>query len=332
MLAAAAIAGAILSSLSTLSAQGVVINEVYYDAPGSDNGQVFVELAGPPGTDIGGWTLQAIEGGTGANGSCNNESFTFPMGTTIDNTGFVVVADDDGTGATQVPNAHFIVPDMDLENGGDALQLIDAGMNLVDAVAYGTVDKSGGPASSCNGLAWYEGNEARDVFAPLSIERCPAGSDTNDNAIDFTPNVPTPGTGESCCTAIEWVNQGAGNSLTLANGESVGLDVFADCGANQLYLILGSFTDPTVTPPPAGLPVFDATTTTISTLANFPPFVAWAGTLSANGDLVGTAAVDFSSFTGLPAISPAVTMYIGAIAFDASGGIVATNHVDVTWN
>ena len=235
-------------------------------------------------------------------------------------------------GQTTVPNPDFTTNDMDLENGGDAVQLIDRNASLVDAVAYGTIDKTN-VLSVCNGLAWFEGNEARDVFAPLSIERCPAGSDTNDNATDFTPNEPTPGVAESCCTAIEYVSQGVLNNLTLANGESVGIDIWADCGANQLYLILGSFTDPTVTPPPTGLPVWDASTPTISTLANIPPFVAWAGTLSANGDLIGTAAMDFSSFTGLPAINPPVTMYIGAIAFDGTtGNIVATNHIDVTWN
>lgn len=325
--------GAVLLSLGTLSAQSVVINEIYYDAPGSDDGQVFVELAGPPGTDISGWILQSIEGSTGASTSgCNPDTFTFPAGTTIDNTGLVVVADDDGTGNTQVAIWHFLVSDMDLENGADALQLIDNNGVLADAVAYGPVDISGGPASACNGLGWYEGNPARDVFAPLSIERCPAGSDTDDNATDFTPNVPSPGVADGCCTAIEYVSHGVTNNLTLANGESVGLDIWADCGPNQLYLILGSFTDPTVTAPPAGLPVWDASSPTISTLANLAPFVAWAGTLSAQGDLVGTAAVDFSSFVGLPAISPPVTMYIGAIAFSAGGGIVQTNHVSVTWN
>ena len=278
--------------------------------------------------------MQSIEGRTGSGGTCNSLSFTFPAGTAIGASGFVVVADDDGTGNTTVANANFIA-NWDLENGADALQLIDNSTGtpvLVDAVAYGAVDISGGPASACNGLGWYEGNPARDVFAPLAIERCPAGSDTNNNATDFTPNTPTPGTADSCCTAIEYVSRGVLNNLILANGESVGIDIWANCGANNLYLILGSFTDPTVTPPPVGLPVWDASTPTISTLANIAPFVAWAGTLSANGDLIGTAAVDFSAFVGLPAISPPVTMYIGAIAFSNSGGIVQTNHISVIWN
>ncbi len=34
-----------------------VLSEVYYDATGSDDGQLFVEIAGTPGASLDGWLL-----------------------------------------------------------------------------------------------------------------------------------------------------------------------------------------------------------------------------------------------------------------------------------
>ncbi len=325
--------GAALLSLGTLSAQ-VVINEVYYDAPGSDNGQVFVELYGPSGTDISGWIIQAIEGSGSSASNCNNESFTFPAGTTIGASGCVVVADGN-SGVTSVANANFIVSDMDLENSNEGLQLIDmsgATPVLADAMAYGTIDPTN-VASGCNGLGWYEGNAARDVFAPLSLERCPAGNDTGDNDADFTPTAPTPGVASACCNAMEYVSMGVRNNLSLAAGDAVGIDLWTSCAGGGLYLIVGSFVDPAVTPPPAGLPVWGPATPTLSTLANIPPFVAWGGTLPANGRMLGTAALDFSSFAGLPALPAPVPVYVGAVGFNtATGQLTQTNYITITLN
>ena len=316
----AAIASALLLTAGFATAQTpVVINEVSYDAPGGDDGQVFVEIYGPAGFDVSNWTIQAVEGQGGGAGLPNNESFTFPSGTLIPADGLLVVADELGsTGTTLVANADFIVGDMDLENGGDAVHLEDDNGRLVDAVAYGPVSVPIG-----------EGTEARDVFAPLSIERCPAGSDTNDNATDFTPNTPSPGVADNCCTAIEWVDQGSGNSISVGLEENVGLDLWVDCVPNGPYLVLASFTDPTVVPPPAPLPVFDATTTALIGLAGLPPFVGWIGLLDTNGASVGTASVDF---TGLGALAPAMNadMWVGAISIDAANNFYGTNFVQIT--
>lgn len=43
----------------------VVINEVDYDQPGSDTTE-FVELSGPPGMSLTGWTLYFYNGSGGA--------------------------------------------------------------------------------------------------------------------------------------------------------------------------------------------------------------------------------------------------------------------------
>ena len=325
--------GAALLSLGSLSAQ-VVINEVYYDAPGSDNGQVFVELYGPPGTDIGGWVIQAIEGSGSSASNCNNESFTFPAGTTIGASGFVVVADDDGSGSTSVANANFIVSDMDLENSNEGLQLVDtsgATPVLVDAMAYGTIDPTN-VASGCNGLGWFEGNPARDVFAPHSLERSPAGNDTGDNDTDFFANNPTPGAGATCTTAMAYLNLGVRNNLTIANGDAVGIEFWTSCASNGLYLVLASFVDPATTPPPAGIPVWGPLTGTMASMVNVPPFVAWGGTVPANGRVLGTATLDWSAFTGLPTLPAPTPMYVGAIAFDSGFNLTSTNTITITLN
>lgn len=326
---------AALLSLGTLSAQ-VVINEVYYDAPGSDNGQVFVELYGPAGTDLTGWSIVGIEGGSASSGgTCNPDLFTFPA-FSIPADGVVVVADESG-GTTSVANWDFLDSDMDLENGADAVVLTDASGTVVDAVAYGSVNTTNTTTSGCTGVSagepWYEGNPARDVFAPLSIERCPAGVDTGDNDADFTPNTPTPGVANTCCDAMEYVSMGARNNLSLAAGDAVGIDLWTSCAGGGLYLIVGSFVDPAVTPPPAGLPVWGPATPTLSTLANIPPFVAWGGTLPANGRMLGTAALDFSSFAGLPALPAPVPVYVGAVGFNTSTGqLTQTNYISITLN
>ena len=45
---------ALLTMASTAQGQSVFINEIHYDNVGTDSGEA-VEIAGPAGTDIGGW-------------------------------------------------------------------------------------------------------------------------------------------------------------------------------------------------------------------------------------------------------------------------------------
>jgi hypothetical protein len=323
------LAAAVLATAALSSAQ-VVINEIYYDAPGGDDGQVFVEIYGPAGFDVSGYQLQSIEGAGGAASTCNPQLFTFPAGTQLPADGILVVADTDGSGVTQVANADFLSSNFDLENGADALQLLDASGALVDAVAYGAVDTTI-VASQCNGLAWFEGNPARDVFAPLSIERCPAGIDTGDNDSDLVANVPTPGVASTCCKAMEWLNLGNGSSISASSG-AVGFDFFlSPCGANQNFLVLAAITDPATTTPPLGLPVFDGTTSLwITAAAVGGPFVGWSGTLGADARSVGQTRLDFSNAP--VTVGVAFQMWIGAISYDAFLNINGTNAVTVTIN
>ena len=166
----------------------VVINEIYYDAVGSDtDGVVFVELYGAPGLVIGNAKVAFVDGGDGS----VDDTITLPEDARIPADGFYVIADA-RTGmatATTIPGADLI-DNFDPQNGPDAVQLIDKDGNLVDAVAYG----EGVVPIAENGLATGEGTPAPDVVNGHSLERRMLGVDLSDNINDFVENeAPTPG-------------------------------------------------------------------------------------------------------------------------------------------
>ncbi len=163
-------------SLPAAEAQ-VLISELYYDAPGSDAGQVFVELIGTPGTDLGGYQLQGINGGNGSS------YLSVTLSGSIGADGVFVIADDSGDGTTLVSGADLIA-DVDLQNGPDSLQLLDSGGNLLDAVGYGDFSSA---------IFAGEGMPAPDVPAGSSLARL-GWADSDDNLSDFSVLAsPTPG-------------------------------------------------------------------------------------------------------------------------------------------
>ena len=169
---------ALLLGLPLRAAALPLISEVYYDAPGADAGQTFVEIHAPPGTRLDGWRLEGINGANGAAGP------VVTLFGVVPEDGFYVVADDAGGGVTWVPGANQVA-DIDLQNGPDSLVLLGPG-GVRDAVGYGTF----GPGETFAG----EGEPAPDVSAGHSLERWFADLDTNDNALDFAVlSEPTPG-------------------------------------------------------------------------------------------------------------------------------------------
>jgi hypothetical protein len=169
-----------LGSLLALPAHAVQISELLYDAVGNDNGTVFVELWGAPGTSLDGWHLEGVNGADGAIGP------TVTLSGQIAADGFFVVADSDA-GATQVANADLLA-NFDFQNGPDSVVLRDALGNVLDALGYGVF----GAAEIFAG----EGQPAPDGLAGQSLARIFANRDTNDNAADFALlDIPTPGSG-----------------------------------------------------------------------------------------------------------------------------------------
>jgi len=167
-------------SLSATPARAVQISELLYDAIGTDNATVFVELYGAPGTSLEGWRVEGVNGADGAVGPI------VALSGQIGSDGFFVVADSDA-GATQVANADLLA-NFDFQNGPDSVVLRDALGNVLDALGYGVF----GAAEIFAG----EGSPAPDGAAGQSLARLFANRDTNDNLADFALlDVPTPGTG-----------------------------------------------------------------------------------------------------------------------------------------
>jgi len=108
--------------------QTVFINELHYDNTGGDTGEA-VEVAGPAGTDLTGWSIALYNG---SNGTVYN---TINLNGTIDDEGA-------GFGALGFTQAG-------IQNGSpDGLALVDAGNNVIQFLSYeGTLTATNGPAN-----------------------------------------------------------------------------------------------------------------------------------------------------------------------------------------
>ena len=111
-----------------LQAQTVFINEIHYDNAGGDVGE-GVEVAGPAGTDLTGWTIEFYNGANGLVYDTLNLSGTI---------------DDEGSGYGALS---FLLAG--IQNGSpDGLALIDSGSNVIQFLSYeGTMTALGGTAN-----------------------------------------------------------------------------------------------------------------------------------------------------------------------------------------
>jgi hypothetical protein len=155
-----------------------VLSEVLYDAVGSDDGLVFVEIYGEAGTPLDGLTVEGINGSGGA------VTVSLALSGVIPADGLFVLADDAGGGVSSVPEVDQLL-DFDFQNGPDSILLRDGG-TVLDALGYGVFD--GGEVFA------GEGTPSPDPPAGSSLARRFADIDTDDNAADFEAlEVPTPG-------------------------------------------------------------------------------------------------------------------------------------------
>jgi hypothetical protein len=157
-----------------IGALNMTINELYYDTPGADSG-CFVEIFGPPSTNLDGFSIVGVNGNGGVDYAVIDLT-----GQTIPGDGFFVVGD-----YSTVPNVDLVDTLADLQNGPDNLELRFQGITI-DAVGYGTL----------NGWVFTgEWLPAPDVVAGHSLGRYPDGHDTDNNEADFNDyETPTPGT------------------------------------------------------------------------------------------------------------------------------------------
>ena len=163
--------------LSANACAVTVISEVLYDAAATDNGNVFVELHGSPGTVLDGLLLEGVNG---ADGSVYH---TVALAGAIPADGVFVIADDSGDGTSLVGNAD-LVRDVDFQNGPDSIVLRDTS-GVLDALGYGDFAAA---------VFAGEGRAAPDVPAGSSLARFNPLLDTDDNLADFLMlDLPTPG-------------------------------------------------------------------------------------------------------------------------------------------
>ena len=165
-----------VSALAGAQAQ-TVISEVLYDAVGTDNGNVFVELFGAPGTLLDGLQLEGVNG---ADGSVYR---SMVLAGTIPSDGVFLIGDDSGNGTSLVSGVDLVL-EIDFQNGPDSVVLRDGGL-ILDALGYG--DFSGGVFAG-------EGSAAPDVPSGSSLARFNPAMDTHNNLLDFIVlDLPTPG-------------------------------------------------------------------------------------------------------------------------------------------
>jgi len=169
----------------------VLINEVVYDAVGSDTAagnNLFVELKGPPNQSLEGYIV------IGVNGADNADYNTISLsGRSIAADGFFLIAHPNGD-PTLVALADMTSTAVDYQNGPDSIQVRWRG-RVVDALAYGNFGS--------NHFFAGEGTAAPSTPPGQSLSRDALSTDTDDNSVDFTLQpLPTPRGTPSGCTDL----------------------------------------------------------------------------------------------------------------------------------
>jgi Lysyl oxidase len=150
----------------------LLINEVYYDSPGTDAGS-FIEIAGPPNSSLTSYRLKLVNGAGGLEYDAPGISLT---GKTIGPSGYFLVVQD-ATVPIPAGTNSMVSTKANLQNGPDSVQLV-LGTTVVDALAYGTF--------SATEVAAGEGQPAANPGGTAqSLARLPNGKDTESNAVDF---------------------------------------------------------------------------------------------------------------------------------------------------
>lgn len=152
----------------------VVINEIYYDHPGKDDGYEFIELINTGPGDVCMETLK-LEFHNGAGSGWELLWRGSALDTVRSRALFVV------GGEYVCPRADADLR-MGLQNGPDAVRII-SGDNVLDLVGYGSLEDT----------EYVEGISAGSASAGFSLCRKPDGGDTGNNQLDFHSMVPSPG-------------------------------------------------------------------------------------------------------------------------------------------
>lgn len=180
------------------NSDSVVINEVYYDTTGLNEGDEFVEIYNPTSSTI---DLTDYKVGDEETKGGGEGMYKFPAGTLINSGQFIILAkkatvfkstfkfnpdfewvSDDPSIPDMIKYSDWATGYMDLANAGDEVLLLDKDDLVVDVVTY--------ESGSYGGITPHPG-----VVSGHSIARSPKGADTDDCSVDFVDNPsPNPGT------------------------------------------------------------------------------------------------------------------------------------------
>jgi hypothetical protein len=153
----------------------LVVNELYYDHPGVDAGHEYVEIlnTGDEAISLDGVVVE-FHNGTGTTWTV---VWRAPGGLVLHPDELFVVG---GFAVVPPPNVVF---ELALQNGPDAIRLLDRDGLVLDLLGYGGLDDP----------EFVETQGAAVADAGESVARTPDGRDTDDNASDFAAAAPTPG-------------------------------------------------------------------------------------------------------------------------------------------
>ena len=171
-------AAATFGLLATPAAGAPILQEVFYDASGTDSGSVFTEIFGTAGISLDGWVLVGINGGTGL--PYRTLDLT---GATIPGDGLLVIAT--SSADPSLLAVRDFTANVDWQNGPDAVQLVDPFLVIVDAIQYGD--------AGVNNAGF--GSPALDSPAGSSLSRDLFATNSGDNALDFIVGMPSAGVG-----------------------------------------------------------------------------------------------------------------------------------------
>ena len=188
----------LVSDLTISSLPAVRISEIHYDNVGTDAGEA-IEVSGPAGTDLTGWSIVLYNGSGGA--VYDTDALPTPIPATCDTRGVVVLN----------------YPANGIQNGSpDGVALVDASGAVVEFLSYeGTFTAVGGPA---NGLVSVSISVSEAGGEPLGQSLQRNGADVwsgpsastfgacNDNEL---PPPPPPPAGPVNIVEIHYDNNGA---------------------------------------------------------------------------------------------------------------------------
>ena len=161
-----AVPGSVAAPAYQIASGNVFINEFHYDNVSTDTGE-FIEIAGPAGTDLTGWSIVRYNGSGGV-------IYTSPG--SINLTG--VIIDDEGAGVGAVS---FSLPTDGLQNGApDGIALVDGTGTLVEFLSY--EGAFAGTAGAANGVASTDVGVTETSSTPVgqSLQRTGTGSTAGD--------------------------------------------------------------------------------------------------------------------------------------------------------